>query len=310
MGYLARRIALRNRVLQRRERQGRDAEFLFQHAAYNIVDKIKDLKKPLQNLLVINPRDRVLLEALQESEALDSIARVTFCEPSSLMREKLQRNIEKLQSEARAKLFVKKEINAADLPFDSLLAFFSIDWELAAPRASGVSLQRALASALEVLARLLDKGAPMFAISFAEGTLASLARTLVQAEARLRERVSMRIHPHPSIASAGDCLRDLQLLHPFVECEPIEVGYASVKELMLDLQLMGESSCLNATPLSRELLELAQSLYPKEERGEQKRRQQEKLQQAKRQQESRGIVAESQLLAEFNLLTMHAWTQD
>ncbi len=317
MPYLARRLALRNRLLQRREKHGKDAEFLFQHAACNVVDKIKDLKKPLQNLLVINPRDRVLLEALKKSGLLDNIAKVTFCEPASLMREKLQRNIKKIQGEVRTKFSVKKEINTDDLPFDSLLAFFSIDWELAAPRESTISLQLALASALKALTRLLDKEAPIYAVSFAEGTLATLARVLLQAEATLRSRVAGRIHPQPSIASAGDCLRDLPLAHPFTECEPVEVGYHSLKDLLLDLQLMGESNCLGAvTPLSREVIELAEKLYPKnkswqnkqgQENMKQEKMKQGKIKQGKIKQETRA-VPERQLLAEFNILTMHGWT--
>ena len=298
MSYLARRLALRNRILQRRVKQGKDAEFIFQHAAENIVDKIKDLKEPLQNLLVINPRDRVVLEALESSQIFNNIAKVTFCEPAALMREKLQRNIEKLPSHARAKISVKKEISADDLPFDSLLAFFSIDWELAAPRSTTISSQQALTGAIKTLASLLKPNAPIYAVSFAEGTLATLARVLLQAEATLRERVSMRVHPQPSIASAGDCLRDLPLTHPFVECEPIEVAYPSVKELMRDLQLMGESNCLNApAPLSREILELAESLYPKQN-----------MQQDMQKGAEQNGADESSLLAEFNLLTMHGWT--
>lgn len=279
MSYIARRIAMRNRIPKRREKYNGDAEFLFKHAANTICDKLLDLKKPLQNLLILNPRDKVLIQALKKNSKTNAIAHTTLCEPSRKLAHLLAQNIKKLPLHIQKNFSIKHEIKSQDLPFDSLLAFFALHWHMQAQ--VGESLANSLTNAMKAFLPLLSKDAPIYAITFGEGTLATLARVLIEAEAKFRKKVYSRIPAYPSIACAGDCLRDLPLAHPFVESNAIEVEYSTLTALFNDLQAMGESNCFGkTTTLSREILKLAEKIYPKKN---------------------------GSLIAEFNLLTLHGW---
>ena len=65
---LRRRLALRERIVSRRVRRGRDAEFLFRHAGELLADKWLDLKRPVERVVALTPRDGALLQALAEGE--------------------------------------------------------------------------------------------------------------------------------------------------------------------------------------------------------------------------------------------------
>ena len=269
---LRRRLALRERIVSRRVRRGRDAEFLFRHAGELLADKWLDLKRPVERVVALTPRDGALLQALAEGGALQRMGQLTLCEPSRRLAMLLEQNAVRLvPRELRSRLRVKVSLEDEVELFDAALSFFSLHWE------------QDLSRSLTTLAALLKADAPFYAVAFGEGTLGVLAQTLLKAESRLRHRVCMRVPSFPSLERAGNAMRDLPFMHqPFVESFCVEADYENLWDLLSDVQAMGESGALaETTPLSREVVALADALYPR----------------------SRG-----RLLAEFHALVLHGWT--
>ncbi len=269
---LRRRLALRERITSRRVRRGRDAEFLFRHAGEVLADKWLDLKKPFRRVVALTPRDGALLQALADGGALQRMGALTLCEPSRNLTMLLEQKAARLEpQELRAKVRIKASLAEETEPFDAALSFFSLHWEEDLPRA------------LTALAALLREDAPFYAVTFGEGTLGVLAQTLLQAESRLRSRVCLRVPVFPSLERVGNAIRDLPFLHqPFVESFYVEADYENLWDLLHDVQTMGESGATaETTPLSREMVALADGLYPRQD---------------------------GRLLAEFHALVLHGWT--
>ncbi len=273
---LRRRLALRERIVSRRMLWGRDAEFLFRHAGDVLADKWLDLKKPFRRVVALTPRDGALLQALADGGALQRMGELTLCEPSRRLTMLLEQNAarlesQKLHAELRAKVCIKASLADETESFDAALSFFSLHWE------------QDLSRALTGLAALLRADAPFYAVIFGDGTLSVLAQTLLQAESRLRSRVCLRVPPFPSLERVGNAMRDLPFLRqPFAESFYVEADYENLWDLLRDVQTMGESGVVaETTPLSREVIELADSLYPRKD---------------------------GRLFAEFHALVLHGWT--
>ena len=269
---LSRRLALRERIVSRRARGGRDAEFFFRHAGEVLADKWLDLKEPIERVVALTPRDGALLQALVEGGALQRMGQLTLCEPSRYLTRLLEQNVSTLvPRELRSRLRIESSLAGEAGLFDAALSFFSLHWEQDLPRS------------LTALAALLRGDAPFYAVAFGEGTLSVLADTLLQAESRLRGGVCMRVPSFPSLERAGNAMRDLPFLRqPFAERFYVEADYANLWDLLHDVQAMGESGAVaETTPLSREVVDLADELYPR---------------------------SGGRLLAEFHGLVLHGWT--
>ena len=269
---LPRRLALRERIVSRRARRGREAEFLFRHASVVLADKWLDLKKPLRRVVALTPRDDVLLRALSDGGALQRMGELTLCEPSRHLAMLLTQNAARfVPDELRSRLRIKASLEDEAERFDGALSLFSLHWE------------EDLSRSLTALAALLKADAPFYAVTFGEGTLGVLAQTLLQAESRLRQRVCMRVPVFPSLEFVGNAMRDLPFLRqPFAESFYVEADYENLWDLLHDVQAMGESGATaETTPLSREVICLADKLYPRRE---------------------------GRLLAEFHALVLHGWT--
>ena len=269
---LRRRLALRERIVARRARRGREAEFLFRHASAVLADKWLDLKQPFRRVVALTPRDGALLQALADGGALQRMGQLTLCEPSRCLETELEKNVAKLvPHELRSRVRIEASLEKEAERFDAALSLFSLHWDEDLPRA------------LTALAALLGSNAPFYAVTFGEGTLAVLAQTLLQAESRLRHRVCMRVPSFPSLERVGNAMRDLPFLRqPFAESFYIEADYENLWDLLRDVQAMGESGVMaETTPLSREMIALADKLYPR---------------------------CEGRLLAEFHGLVLHGWT--
>ncbi len=269
---VARRLALRERIVARRARRGREAEFLFRHAGDLLADKWLDLKKPVERVVALAPRDEALLQAFVDRGALQRMGRLTLCEPSRSLSVLLRRKVSRIQPRTlRARVLVAPSLAGEAALFDAALSFFALHW------------QRDLSRSLTELAALLRSDAPFYAVTFGEGTLRVLASSLLQAESRLRDGVCMRVPIFPSLERAGNAMRDLPFLcQPFVESFCVEASYESLWDLLRDVQTMGESGAFaETTPLSKEVVALADELYPR---------------------------SDGRLRAEFHVLVLHAWT--
>ena len=237
-----------------------------------LADKWLDLKKPLRRVVALTPRDDVLLRALSDGGALQRMGELTLCEPSRRLAMLLTQNAARfVPDELRSRLRIKASLEDEAERFDAALSLFSLHWE------------EDLSRSLTALAALLKADAPFYAVTFGEGTLGVLAQTLLQAESRLRRRVCMRVPVFPSLELVGNAMRDLPFLRqPFAESFYVEADYENLWDLLHDVQAMGESGAMaETTPLSREVICLADKLYPRRE---------------------------GRLVAEFHALVLHGWT--
>jgi SAM-dependent methyltransferase len=190
-------------------------DFLYRAMLDGLMERIEDVSRPLQNVLVIGCPDNTARDRLSVMGK-----RVTCCDPGA-------RN-------AALNAGVQAEEDGLPFPessFDLVLACGTLD--------SINDLPGALINAR----RVLKPDGLFLAACTGAGTLPRLKSALLQAEG---DRASAHIHPQIDIRAAGDLLARAGFSMPVADLEMLTVRYNSIFRLMHDLRNMGGGNVMTS----------------------------------------------------------------
>lgn len=204
-----------------------DHDFLFQATADQIIDRLDDIKRRFENVLIIGPRGAdVLIPRLKK------IGKITVAPTIiSLDHETLPR----LKGPYDLVLSVLELHTINDLPG----MFAQIQMQL---KPDGV-----LCTAL-----------------FGGETLYELRDCLQQAELSLRNGVSPRIFPFADKPQIGALLQRTKFALPVIDSDIVRVDYPHLTRLLHDLRGMGEGNAIAARDkrfVPRDLFNLTEKIY-------------------------------------------------
>ncbi|BBD96740.1 SAM-dependent methyltransferase [Sphingobium amiense] len=209
----ARRARQRDRMLPRFA--GHD--FLYRAMLDELLDRLRDVQRPLPEALVIGCPDgsaRAALEAMGK--------RVACADPGFLA--------------ARATDGVQVDEDAlpfADESFDLIIACGTLD------------SVNDLPGALILMRRVLRPDGLMLAAFSGGGSLPRLKAALLAAEG---DRPGQHVHPQVDVRSAGDLLSRAGFAMPVADGETLTIRYGDIARLMHDLRGMGAGNVLATRP--------------------------------------------------------------
>ena len=192
-----------------------DHDFLYRHMLEGLLERLEDVQRPLERVLLIGCPDRSARTAL---EALGKT--VTCCDPG-------ERN-------AAANDGIRAEEDA--LPFDE----GSFDLVFACGTLDGIN---DLPGALVQIRRLLRPDGLLLGACIGAGSLPRLKAALLEAEG---DRPMPHIHPQIDVRAAGDLLARTGYAMPVADIENLTVRYSSALTLMHDLRGMGQGNIMAA----------------------------------------------------------------
>lgn len=208
-------------------------DFLYRHMLEGLLERLGDVQRPLEKVLLIGCPDtsgRDALTALGKS--------VTCCDPGA-------RNAalnEGVQAEEDALPF-------AENSFDLVITCDTLD--------SVNDLPGAL-----VLIRRILRPDGLFLSAFAgAGSLPRLRQAVLQAEG---DNARSHIHPQVEVRAAGDLLARTGYAMPVADIETLTVRYSSLLTLMHDLRGMGHANAMTPDrtgPLNRDTIARASLLF-------------------------------------------------
>lgn len=203
-----------------------DYDFLYRHMLDGLLERLEDVQRPLQDVLLIGCPDASAAQALRAQGKT-----VLCCDPGA-------RN-------AAANDGVQAEEDAlpfAENSFDLILACGTLD------------SVNDLPGALILMQRLLRPDGLLLGACVGAGSLPRLKSALLAAEG---DRPVPHIHPQIDIRSAGDLLSRAGYAMPVTDTETLTVRYSTALSLMRDLRGMGYANIMTAPrrgALSREVI--------------------------------------------------------
>lgn len=224
-----RRAATRDRAQPRFA----DHNFLYRYMLEGLLERLGDVQRPLQNVLLIGCPDRSAYEALTVLGK-----DVTCCDPGG-------RN-------ARLNDGVQADEDA--LPF----AENSFDLVIACDTLDSVN---DLPGALILMQRILRPDGLLLGAFLGAGSLPRLRQALLHAEG---DKARPHVHPQVEVRAAGDLLARTGYAMPVADIETLTVRYASLLALMHDLRGMGHTNVMTrgrTGPLNRETIARASVLF-------------------------------------------------
>lgn len=210
-----------------------DHDFLYRHMLEGLLERMGDVQRPLQSVLLIGCPDtsgRRALTALGKA--------VTCCDPGA-------RN---------AALNDGVQADEDALPF----AEGSFDLVIACDTLDSVN---DLPGALVLIQRALRPDGLFLGAFIGAGSLPGLRQSLLHAEA---DHARPHIHPQVEVRAAGDLLARTGYAMPVADVETLTVRYSSLIALMHDLRGMGHANAMareRTGPLSRETIARASVLF-------------------------------------------------
>ena len=207
-------------------------DFLYRHMAEGLMDRLADVQRPLERVLLIgcpNTHLRNMLVAAGKS--------VSCCDPGA-------RNA--------AGGGVQAEEDALPYPasnFDLVMACGTLD------------SVNDLPGALINIYRLLRPDGLFLAAMTGAGSLPVMRRALIKAE---DDRPVAHIHPQIDVRTGGDLLMRAGFAMPVADMEVLTVRYSSLLSLMRDLRGMGAGNVMAGSrcgPLRRDVLAAASTLF-------------------------------------------------
>ncbi|GIL41251.1 methyltransferase domain-containing protein [Roseiterribacter gracilis] len=202
-------------------------DFLLQHAAQNIADRIVDTTRRFPRALVLGRRGTALESALRATGRIDTLVVADLIADS-------------------APDFVADEeaLPFADQRFDLVVSNLALHWVNDLPGAL-----------LQIRRCLVPDG--LFLASMLGGTtLHELRQALLAAELSLRGGAAQRVSPFADIRDAAGLLQRAGFALPVADREVVPVLYREPMRLFSDLRGMGETAALaeTAPPLTRGVL--------------------------------------------------------
>lgn len=210
-----------------------DHDFLYRHMMDGLLERMGDVQRPLNDVLLIGCPDtsgRAALTALGK--------RVTCCDPGA-------RNAalnDGVQADEDALPF-------AEGSFDLVIACDTLDSVNDMP------------GALVLIQRALRPDGLFLGAFLGAGSLLRLRQSLLHAEA---DNARQHIHPQVEVRAAGDLLARVGYAMPVADVETLRVRYSSLIALMHDLRGMGHANAMTRDrtgPLSRETIARASVLF-------------------------------------------------
>ncbi len=206
--------------------------FLYRHMADELVDRLADVKRDLNDVLLVGCPDgdvRARLEAMGKH--------VVCTDPS--------------YANARAQSGVQADEDAlpfADESFDLIIACGTLD------------SVNDLPGALILMQRILRPDGLLLAAFVSAGSLAVLRRALMVAEG---DRPGQHIHPQIDVRAAGDLLARAGFTIPVADGETLTVRYSGLNGLLEDLRGMAASNmlCSRSPGIGRETLVRAARVF-------------------------------------------------
>jgi SAM-dependent methyltransferase len=131
---------------------------------------------------------------------------------------------------------------------------------------SGLALHRVndLPGALIQIRRALAPDGLFMAAALGAGALLELRRAFLEAEEEMQGGASPRVAPFGDIRDYGALLQRAGFALPVADAETVTMSYASPRELMREVRVLGGGNVLLARarrPLPRKTLERAEALY-------------------------------------------------
>ncbi|MCF8708775.1 class I SAM-dependent methyltransferase [Rhizorhapis sp. SPR117] len=219
----------------RRDRAARnfaEHDFLYRYMAEELLDRLRDVKRSFDRVLLIGCPTPFLRESLA------AIGMTVLCTDPGI-------------TNARATNGVQADEDAlpfADACFDLVIACGTLD------------SVNDLPGALILIRRILRPDGLFLAAFSGAGSLPALRRALLVGDG---ERPAQHIHPQIDVRSAGDLLSRAGFAMPVADSDILNVRYFSIFSLMADLRGMGASNLLSSRPphMTREQLGRAASVF-------------------------------------------------
>lgn len=237
-------VHLFDRALLRRRRDRAafraDTDFLFDHAAGFLAERLEDVTRAFPRVLDLGSRHGPLNETLTGRAGTELVIR------SDLSAAMLARTTGPAFAADEEWLPVKEE------SLDLIVSNLALHWANDLPGAL-IQISRALKPDGLFLATLLGGE-----------TLADLRAVLLEAEATIEGGAAPRVSPFVDVRDAGGLLQRAGFALPVADIDRVRVSYQSALKLMADLNAMGESNALverSRKPLRRETLMEAARLY-------------------------------------------------
>jgi SAM-dependent methyltransferase len=211
-------MALRARRRDRAAHGFADHGFLYEAAAGEMLDRLDDVSRTFQDVLVIGAPTGLLPDALRARGLT-----VTVGDPGARF------------ARARGGQTVQED---APLPF----APASADLILCCGTLESVN---DVPGFLTQLREILRPDGLLLVAFVGAGSLALLRAALLAADG---DRPAQRIHPQIDVRSAGDLLSRAGFAMPVADVQSLRVGYDGLLPLMADLRGMGGAQCLASAP--------------------------------------------------------------
>ena len=192
-------------------------DFLYQHMADELVDRLGDVKRDFHRALLIGTPDAFLRDRLTVAGMS-----VVCTDPGFANC----RAVGGVQADEDALPF-------ADACFDLVMTCGTLD------------SVNDLPGALILIRRLLRPDGLFLGAFAGAGTLSVLRSALLTGEG---ERPAPHIHPQVDVRSAGDLLTRAGFAMPVADAESLAVRYSGLFPLMADLRGMGASNILSSRP--------------------------------------------------------------
>jgi len=227
---------------QRRDRaaQKRDADFLFDHTASFLAERLEDVTREFPYALDLSSRHGPLLSTLRQRPGSVAVIR------SDLSAAMLK------QGDGPGFVADEEWLPIKDEAFDLITSNLALHWVNDLPGAL-IQIRRALKPDGLFLATVLGGE-----------TLAELRQVLLEAEAHITGGAAPRVSPFMDVRDAGGLLQRAGFALPVADIDRVRVSYPNALKLMSDLSAMGESNALverSTKPLPRAVIMEAARLY-------------------------------------------------
>lgn len=208
-------------------------DFLYRHMLEGLLERMEDVQRPLEKVLLIGCPDT------SGRDALTALGKSVTCCDSGARNATLNGAV---QAQEDALPF-------AESSFDLVIACDTLD------------SVNDLPGALVLIRRILRPDGLFLSAFVGAGSLPRLRQTLLHAEG---DKARSHIHPQVEVRAAGDLLARTGYAMPVADTETLTVRYGSLLALMHDLRGMGHANAMTPDrtgPLNRETIARASLLF-------------------------------------------------
>jgi SAM-dependent methyltransferase len=207
--------------------------FLFERAAEDVVERLLQIERRFDPVLLHGPHADFLLAALPQ--AANRIGRIVTMDgrPNGVSGD-------------------EEALPFAPGSFGAVLSLMGLHWANDLP---GTLIQ---------IRRVLQPDGLFLGALFGGETLSELRTALAEAEIEIDQGMSPRISPFVDVRDGAALLQRAGFALPVADRDPVRVTYASALHLMAELKGMGESNALierRRTPLKRSILARTNEIY-------------------------------------------------